>query len=143
MNYLFFLFIILAIGIAIYIHLGKKLANMNEGTWEIKLKTLLPDSQTETIVNFTQELSRKDPVPDIPLPDYLCRLRRAKGYLFHAIGNFVLWQVRCEGTNEIQGDGKIKYNRDTFNGKLKMRKIDHDGTHRQFNIYLSGIRTDK
>ncbi len=142
MTYFFSFLSFLAIGISYYIFIAPKLRNMNEGTWDIKLETKLPDSETDTVVTISQQLTKTDPVPKISIPDYECRLQRRK-HLFFVIGNSVHWRVQCEGVDLIQGAGNIKYQGDTFKGKLQMRQHGNDGTQKLFNIYLSGIRTDE
>ena len=136
-----YLFIAFVIGLAIYVHLGPKLSKMQEGQWEITMETKLPEAQTGTPVTSSQCLTREAPVPEFIIPEYTCRLRRMR-YPYHVLGSFVFCKIQCEGPVPIQGEGHIRYQRDTLKGKIKMRTLEEQGKgQKNFNIIFSGFRT--
>jgi len=136
-----YIFIALAVGLALYAHLGPKLSNMQEGMWEVTMETKMPGTQTSIPVKNSQCLKKDAPAPEVSLPGYNCR-SRYKRYHYYVIGNYVFCKIQCEGPGVIQGDGYIKYSGDTLKGKIQMRTIEDEGQRQQrFNTYISGFRT--
>lgn len=136
-----YIFIIIAIGICLYVSLGPKLSNMKEGIWEISMNAKIPGAQTRQPVKKSQILKKDAPVPQFSIPGYECRLMRTR-YPYHIVGNFVLYKIQCKGSSIIQGKAHIKYSGDTLKGSIKMRTIDGKGKEQKgFNISVSGIYT--
>jgi hypothetical protein len=140
MIYLFGLCIVLAIGLGLYIQLGSKLSNMQEGMWEIKMEINMPRAPMSTSVKWSQNLTKDDYVPQITIPEYECRIQRRK-YPSHILGNHLFWRVQCEGFGTLQGAAHIKYSGDTIRGKIQMRTIGDEEGQKRFNAYISGWRT--
>lgn len=135
-----YLFIAFAVGLCLYVSLGPKLSNMQEGIWQITMETKMPETPAGIPVKNSQCLTKGAPVPEISLPGYKCRLRRRR-YPFHILGNYVFCRIQCEGSGVIQGDGYIKYSGDTLKGKIQMRTIEEEGQpQKRFNTYISGFR---
>jgi hypothetical protein len=134
-----YIFIFLIFTFGIYVHLGRKLPNMNEGMWEITLETKMPGAQMSIPVKHSQVLTKAEPFPDISIPGYNCRLFR-KRHPVNIIWNFVLWKVHCEGPEPvIKGNAHIRYSGDTLKGNVQMHTIEDN--QKRFNTYISGFRT--
>ena len=73
-----YLFIALAVALCLYVSLGPKLKNMQEGMWEITVETKMPGTEMSVPYNQNKCLTKADPVPDISLPGYECRLLRKR-----------------------------------------------------------------
>ncbi len=73
---------------------------MNEGMWEITVVTKMPGTEMSIPAIHSQSLTKANPVPEISLPEYECRLFR-KRHPVHIIGNHVWWKVHCEGPGRI------------------------------------------
>lgn len=135
-----YFFFALAVALGLYIHLGPKLKNMQEGMWEITIETKMPGMEMAIPERHSQCLTKDEPVPQVSIPNYECRLMRRR-YPFHVIGNYVLWKIHCEGPGDIiQGAGHIKYSGDSLKGKMQMRTIEDEGQKR-FDAHISGFRT--
>ena len=139
MTYVFWVFVAVAIGSAIYITLAPKLPNMHEGIWEISTETRMPGAQMSITNKHSQCLTKEECIPTVSLPKYRCRPVRPR-YGYHIIGNYVWVRVQCEGVIIIQGNGYVKYKGDSLRGKIQMRTIGNNGQKR-FNFYISGFRT--
>ncbi|MFC1479288.1 hypothetical protein ACFL6F_01720 [Planctomycetota bacterium] len=137
MSYILIAVIAVGIGIVLYVVLAPKLKHMQEGVWDITLETQLPDADTKITVSLSQELTKTNPVPNIELPGYECRLQERR-HMFFVIGDTVYWRVYCKGENEFQGSAKIKYNIDRFSGKIQMRTINDEKGQRRFDLLLTG-----
>ena len=134
-----YLFIAFAVGLALYIHLGPKLSNMEEGMWEITIESKVPGSDIKKPVKFTQCLTKNDPVPDVSIPGYECRLFR-KRHPVSVLGNYVIWKIHCEGPEPVMnGNARIRYKGDAFKGRLNMHTIEKE--QKRFNINISGNLT--
>ena len=92
-------------------------------------------------VKLSQTLTKENPVPEISIPGYECRLHRGR-YLFHIIWNFVLWEVYCESPDLVVfGSAHIRYSGDTLKGSIQMCTKEDD--QKKFKAYISGSRKGK
>jgi len=136
MTYLFFAF---AVGLALYIHLGPKLSKMREGMWDSTVDTKMPGTDQSKEVKYSLCLTKNDPVPQVSIPGYDCRLLR-KRHPVTVMGNFVIWKIHCEGPGpEINGNAHIRYIGDTLKGGLHMHTIEK--SQKRFKAKISGVRT--
>jgi len=134
-----YIFIVLAVAFILYVQFGPKLPNMNEGMWEITVDTKMPGEEMSIPVKNSQFLTKADPVPEISLPGYDCRLFRKRNPV-HIIWNFVFWKVHCEGTEPvINGSAHMRYSGDTLKGSVQMHTMEDN--QKQFKTYISGFRT--
>ncbi len=140
MIYLYGLCFVLAIALALYVHLSPKLPDMQEGMWEIMVETKMPGTGVSRSVKHPQCLTKDNYVPQISLPGYECRLQRRK-HPSHILGNHVFWRIQCEGQGTIQGAGHIKYSGETVKGKIQMRTVGDKDGQKRFNTHISGFRT--
>lgn len=140
MIYLFGVCFVLVTGIALYVHLGPKLPDMQEGMWKITAESKMPGTMRRTPITCSQCLTKDNYVPQISIPGYECRMQRRK-HPSHVLGNHVFWKVQCEGPGTIQGAGHIKYSGDTVKGKIQMRTVEDEDGQKRFDTYISGFRT--
>lgn len=134
-----YIFLALAVAFCLYVSLSPKLPNMNEGTWQITVETKMPGTEMRMPYKHSQSLTKANPVPDISIPGYECRLFDRR-YRVNIVWNFVLWKVVCEGREPvINGTAHIRYSGDTLKGSINMHTIE-DGQKR-FKAQISGYRT--
>lgn len=134
-----YLFIALAVAFCLYVSLGPKLKNMKEGMWQITVETKMPGMQMSTPAIHSQLLTKANPVPEISIPGYECRLFR-KRHPVHIIGNHVWWKVHCEGPGpDINGTAHIRYVGDTLKGKIQMHTIEEG--QKRFDAHITGLHT--
>ncbi len=134
-----YILIALAVAFVLFVQLAPKLPNMNEGTWEITVETKMPGEELSVPVKNSQVLTKTDPVPDISMPGYECRLFRRR-YPFHVVWNFVIWKVYCESQElDVAGSGYIRYSGDTLKGNIQMRTMEDN--QKRFKTYITGSRT--
>ena len=133
-----YIFLAFAVAFCLYVSLGPKLTNMNEGMWEITMETKMPGTALGIPFNQSKCLTKTDPLPDVSLPGYECR-RMRKRHVLHVIGNYVLWSVHCEGQGVIQGSGHIRFKGDTLKGNIQMRTIQEN--QERFKVHITGFRT--
>ncbi len=134
-----YVFIILVIAFVLYVQLGPKLSKMNEGMWEITVETKMPGAEISIPAIHSQSLTKANPVPEISITGYECRLFR-KRHPVHIIGNHVWWKVHCEGPGpDINGAAHVRYIGDILKGNVQMHTME-DGQ-KKFKTYISGFRT--
>ena len=133
-----YIFLALAVAFCLYVSLGPKLKNMNEGMWEITIETKMPETEMPISEKLSQCLTKVDPVPEISLPEYECRIS-SKRIGIQIFGNHVLWKVYCEGQGAMNGNGHIRYRGETLKGRIQMRTNEEN--QKRFNIRITGYRT--
>ncbi len=142
MIFLYLFCFIIVVGLILYIQLGPKLLNMQEGMWEITTEVKVPDKFTSESLRHKQCLTKEKPAPLISLPHYESRLSRRR-HSSHILGNHVFWSLECEGQTRIQGSGRIKYSGDSLKGIMQMRTVGDKEGQKKFNVNISGIRIGK
>ena len=133
-----YIFLAFAVAFCLYVSLGPKLTNMNEGMWEITVETKMPGTDMSVPAIHSQSLTKANPVPEISIPGYDCRLFR-KRHPVNIIGNHVWWKIHCEGQGVIQGSGHIRFKGDTLKGNIQMRTTQEN--QERFKIHVTGFRT--
>lgn len=112
--------------------------NMQDGMWEITMKTDMPGMPMEMPpMKFSQCLTKKDMVPQKKEKNEDCKLVSTK-----VEGNTVTWVVQCrmkDGT--MDGTGKVTYKGNGFDGVMKMVMNTKDTGKMEMTQHMSGRRT--
>jgi len=111
--------------------------NMQEGMWEMTMKTEMPGMPIEMPpMKFSQCLTKKDMVPQKKEKNEDCKMISTK-----TEGNTVYWKARCrtkEGT--VDSDGKITYAGGSFTGVIKTVLNDAKSGKTEVTNHMSGKR---
>ncbi len=51
---------------------------MNEGRWKITVETKMPGTELSIPAIHSQSLTKENPVPEVSIPEYECRLFRKR-----------------------------------------------------------------
>jgi hypothetical protein len=112
--------------------------NMQEGMWEITMKTEMPGMPMEMPpMKFNQCLTKKDMVPQKKEKNEDCKMVNTK-----VDGNTVTWVMQCrmkDGT--MDSAGKITYKGDGFDGVVTAVMNTRDAGKMEFTQHMSGRRT--
>ncbi len=134
----FFIALAIAIAFGLYVSVGPKLKNMNEGMWTITVEMKMPGMETSIPAVHSQFLTKANPVPEITIPGYECHLRELNPV--QIVGNHMWWKVYCEGPGpNINGNAHARYVGDTLKGRIDMCIMEED--QKNFDIYIAGSRT--
>ncbi len=111
--------------------------NMQEGMWEISMKTEMPGMKMDMPpMKFSQCLTKKDLVPQKKEKNDDCKMVNTK-----IEGNTVTWVVQCrmkDGT--MDGTGKITYKGNGFDGVMNMLMNTKDTGKMEMTQRMSGRR---
>jgi hypothetical protein len=111
--------------------------NMQDGMWEITMKTEMPGMPMEIPpMKFSQCLTKKDLVPQKKEPNEDCKMTDMK-----VDGNTVSWAVKCrmkDGT--MDGSGKVTYKGSGFDGVMKAVMNSKDTGRMEVTQRMSGRR---
>jgi hypothetical protein len=111
--------------------------NMQEGMWEITMKTEMPGMpMAMPPMKFTQCLTKKDLVPQKKGKNEDCKMISTK-----VDGNVVTWVAQCrmkDGT--VDSTGKITYKGNGFDGVIKAVMDTKDTGKMEVTQYMSGQR---
>jgi hypothetical protein len=111
--------------------------NMQEGMWEITMKTEMPGMpMAMPPMKFTQCLTKKDLVPQKKEKNEDCKMISTK-----VDGNVVTWVAQCrmkDGT--VDSTGKITYKGNGFDGVIKVLMDTKDTGKMEVTQYMSGQR---
>ncbi|MCC6346390.1 MAG: DUF3617 family protein, partial [Nitrospirales bacterium] len=90
---------------------------MNEGKWEITVKTEMPGMPAQIPpMKHIQCITKKDAVPHPSEQNKDCKITNVK-----ISGNTVSWAIQCQGKeNSMSGSGKVTYKNDSFDGVVDM-----------------------
>ncbi|MFO0752537.1 MAG: DUF3617 family protein [Thermodesulfovibrionales bacterium] len=91
--------------------------NMNEGKWEITVKTEMPGMPAQIPpMKHTQCITKKEAVPHPSEQSKDCKITDVK-----ISGNTVTWAIQCQGKeNSMSGSGRVTYKNDSFDGVVDM-----------------------
>ena len=111
--------------------------NMQEGMWEMTMKTEMPGMPMEMPpMKFNQCLTKKDLVPQKKEKNEDCKMISTK-----VDGNTVTWVAKCimkDGT--IDSTGKITYKGNGFDGVIKAVMNTKDTGKMEVTQHMSGRR---
>ena len=113
--------------------------NMNDGLWEITMKTDMPGMpKNAQPAVMKQCMTKKDSVPGQgeKAKNPNCKMTENK-----ISGNTVTWATVCkEKDGTIEGKGQMTYKGDTFDGTILTTMKDKTGKTQQITTKMSGKR---
>ena len=99
--------------------------NMKEGLWQITMTMEMPGIPMQRPPqSYTHCLTKKDMVPQKEEPNQECRMVKRD-----IEGDTVTWVMKCQTEEGITVlNGKVTYNRKSFEGVIKMKQSDMEMT---------------
>jgi hypothetical protein len=130
--------LVMAIGLSLIWPTGAVAdVNMQEGMWEMTMKTEMPGMPMEMPpMKFNQCMTKKDVVPQKKDKNDDCKMISTK-----IEGNPVYWKAQCrtkDGT--VDSDGKITYAGGSFNGVVKTIMNNAKSGKMEVTNHMSGKR---
>lgn len=114
--------------------------NMHEGKWEISVKSVMTHQGGMQMpappMTFSQCITKKDLIPQKQEPGQECKITDKS-----VSGDTVKWKMTCKSMGMVMdGDGKVTYSGDSFNGTMNMTTNDPQAGKIQFKQDMSGKR---
>ena len=108
--------------------------DIKEGLWEITSKIDMPNLPIAMpATTITQCITRQDLVPQSSMQSGGCNVDH------NVKGNVVTWRVNCQtDSGQMQGNGKITYQNDSFSGEFVSQMPDSAMGAMQMTIQMNG-----
>ncbi len=110
---------------AFFVSTPVRAVDMKEGMWEHTMEVKMEGMSGVPAVPFTTThcMTKKDLVPQSSENKENCKILEQK-----AIGNKVVWKIRCvEKDSVIESEGDITYNGTTYSGSQKTKITEKGG----------------